>query len=309
MSTFTPTWHPKDAGSNFRFYNSINKTSYIYYDSNTEITLPTTFFYESKSNNSFTITRIEFNTNSTGISYIPSLPNNNGKVIVQSLKPNSGASAPTMDIYCSGIIKIKLNLSFSWSMNSRPNIGDATFEILKEPIITLSGNNYFPNDSGTDEYIYLTYNGGDTYFNPSVLPDSTDPYHRYKLIYDGDYVSISGNWFNSETYSSYNNSASNLSFHIPTTSDIEGSDADNDNPTIEINWNIIVGWEREEVGCDGYTCDSNENPCNHTEPDPDCPPDCIDQCEPLCYTPTCTPDCPLDCPTNTCPPHHCPYGD
>ena len=144
--SFTPVWHPSAAGNCFTLYNNVNKTNNIlYYDSTGAfISYPKVFTYNrTDSTNNFKLTKVTTNSNSDNPTYSNTLPSTSGTFTINKIAPNSGNSAPSIDLYCSGEIQF-----------ANTKVSDGGWDLDSHSWVTLDSYSVSPSiyDSGSSNY-------------------------------------------------------------------------------------------------------------------------------------------------------------
>lgn len=139
MNYFSPVWHPTLAKNYYTLYNNLNQDNNIlYYDTtNNFIEYPKIFTYKrTNSNYGLKLSKVVTNNASSDPIYNSSLPSTEGKFTINKIVPDSGASAPTIDLYFQGNIRtqegnwdIDNHSYITWNISS---ISPSTFDASSE---------------------------------------------------------------------------------------------------------------------------------------------------------------------------------
>lgn len=160
--SFTPIWHPTEAKNYFTLYNNVNKTNQIiYYDStNAFINYPKTFYYErTNSDNNYLLTKITTNTSSDNATFVANSTSTKGSFNINKIVPNSGATEPSIDLYCVGNIKI----IYTYDIDNH-SYGDVYVNSINPSSFDYSSNNYGLNKQLNVNYsTYYDFDSGYEY--------------------------------------------------------------------------------------------------------------------------------------------------
>ena len=259
MRSTSPIFHPSIAKDYFRFTNNLSKTNdYIWYDSNKNINLPTTFNLSTKKTVDYNLKLYKAvfdGANKQTVSLNPAITS--GKVKANKFKIGDDDSTPTIDLYFQGDIQ-KANIKYVFKGRNTNKYGPDSFSVSGNTYSTYSiDKTTFPQD-GNITFSWVKTSNATPIFSP-VGRTSDGSYYEYR--YDGDNVSITTNWGTSAISS--DNSSDSAQRKGPT-----GNLTNL--PTVYCTWTIY--W-KPEVYCDECSndCDDCPNDYDDCPNDGDCP--------------------------------------